>query len=85
MSATTAMSALSAAAIGPLADGDPLRYAALSAALGVLAGVVLAVKFLRPGRPAMSLVVAGAIVVGEIPRALPDPAWPEVSGGDFEA
>jgi MFS superfamily sulfate permease-like transporter len=121
VSATTATSALSAAAVGPLADGDPLRYAALSAALGLLAGVVLvlggllglgavsdfvskpvmtgfvfglglvvmegqldaligdnvttvgvgvtciaillAFKFVRPGWPAMSLVVAGAIVV----------------------
>ena len=61
--------------------------------------VLLAFKFVRPGWPAMSLVVAGAIVVswalnlsdhgvavvGEIPRALPDPAWPDVSGGDFVA
>jgi SulP family sulfate permease len=31
VSATTATSALSAAAIGPLADGDALRFAALSA------------------------------------------------------
>ena len=119
VSATTATSALSAAAVGPLADGDPLR--ALSAALGLLAGIVLvlggllglgavsdfiskpvmtgflfglglvvmeaqldallgdnvttvgvgvtcivvllAFKFVRPGWPAMSLVVAGAIVV----------------------
>ncbi|MDA0171638.1 SulP family inorganic anion transporter [Solirubrobacter taibaiensis] len=157
VSATTATSALSAAAVGPLADGDPLRYAALSAALGLLAGVVLvlggllglgavsdfvskpvmtgflfglglvvmeaqldaltgdnattvvfgvtcivillAFKFLRPGWPAMSIVVAGAIVVswalnlsdhgvavvGEIPRALPDPAWPDVNGADLVA
>ena len=157
VSATTATSALSAAAVGPLADGDPLRYAALSAALGLLAGIVLvlggllglgavsdfiskpvmtgflfglglvvmeaqldallgdnvttvgvgvtcivvllAFKFVRPGWPAMSLVVAGAIVVswalnlsdhgvavvGEIPRALPEPAWPDFSGGDLLA
>lgn len=157
VSATTATSALSAAAIGPLADGDPVAFAALSAALGLLAGLVLiaggllglgaisdfvskpvmtgflfglgltvmhaqldaltgdnattvifggacvvillAFKFLLPSWPAMSIVVAGAIVVsallglsdhgvavvGEVPRALPDPAWPDVSGDDLVA
>jgi len=157
VSATTATSALSAAAVGPLAEGDPARYMALSAALALLAGlilvaggllglgaisdfvskpvmtgflfglglvvmeaqldaltgddattvafgvvciaVLLACKFLRPGWPAMSFVVAGAIVVswalglsdqgvevvGEVPRALPDPAWPDVHGDDLVA
>jgi MFS superfamily sulfate permease-like transporter len=157
VSATTATSALSAAAVGPLADGDVARYAALSAALALLAGVILvaggllglgaisdfvskpvmtgflfglglvvmeaqldsltgdnattvvfgliciavllAFKYLRPGWPGMSIVVAAAIVVsalldlsghgvavvGEVPRALPDPAWPDVSGDDVLA
>jgi MFS superfamily sulfate permease-like transporter len=157
VSATTATSALSAAAVGPLADGDPVRYAALSAALALLAGVILvaggllglgaisdfvskpvmtgflfglglvvmeaqldaltgdnattvvfglvciavllAFKLLRPAWPAMSIVVAaailvswtlslsdhGVVVVGEVPRALPDPAWPDVRGEDLVA
>ena len=38
VSATTATSALSAGAVGPLADGDAARFAALSAALAVVAG-----------------------------------------------
>ena len=42
VSATTSTSALSAAAIGPLADGDMAKFAALSAALAIVAGVVLA-------------------------------------------
>jgi SulP family sulfate permease len=41
VSATTATSALSAAAVGPLADGDVSRFAALSAALAIVAAVVL--------------------------------------------
>jgi SulP family sulfate permease len=42
VSATTATSALSAAAVGPLADGDAARFAALSAALALVSAVVLA-------------------------------------------
>jgi high affinity sulfate transporter 1 len=42
VSATTATSAISAAAVGPLADGDAARFAALSAALAVVTGAVLA-------------------------------------------
>jgi len=42
VSATTAASALSAAAIGPIAHGDMARYAALSAALAIAAAAVLA-------------------------------------------
>lgn len=42
VSATTATSALSAAAVGPLADGDMARFAALSAALALVAAAVLA-------------------------------------------
>jgi SulP family sulfate permease len=41
VSATTATSALSAAAVGPLADGDAVRFAALSAGLAIVAAVVL--------------------------------------------
>lgn len=41
VSATTATSAISAATIGPMAGGDPARYAALSAALALVAGLVL--------------------------------------------
>ena len=36
VSATTATSAVSAATVGPLADGDPVRFAALSAALALV-------------------------------------------------
>ena len=43
VSATTATSALSAAAIGPLADGDAIRFAALSAGLALVSGAVLVV------------------------------------------
>ena len=43
VSATTATSALSAAAIGPLADGDAIRFAALSAGLALISGAVLVV------------------------------------------
>jgi SulP family sulfate permease len=41
VSATTATSALSAAAVGPLADDDAARFAALSAGLAVVVAVVL--------------------------------------------
>ena len=51
VSATTATSALSAAAIGPLAGGDTARFAALSAALALVAGAVLVVAGLvRAGK-----------------------------------
>ena len=42
VSATTATSAVSAATVGPLAGGDPVRFAALSAALAIVVAVVLA-------------------------------------------
>ena len=42
VSATTATSALSASAVGPLAHGDTARFAALSAALALVTAVVLA-------------------------------------------
>ncbi len=41
VSATTATSAVSAATVGPLAHGDPVRFAALSAALAIVVAVVL--------------------------------------------
>jgi SulP family sulfate permease len=41
VSATTATSAVSAATVGPLAGGDVARFAALSAALAIVVGVVL--------------------------------------------
>ena len=41
VSATTATSAVSAASVGVLAHGDPARFAALSAALALVTGVVL--------------------------------------------
>jgi sulfate permease, SulP family len=41
VSATTATSAVSAATVGPLAGGDVARFAALSAALALVVGVVL--------------------------------------------
>jgi MFS superfamily sulfate permease-like transporter len=42
VSATTATSALSAAAVGPLAHGDVSKFAALSAALALVSAAVLA-------------------------------------------
>jgi high affinity sulfate transporter 1 len=51
VSATTATSALSAVAVAPLADGDPVRFAALSALLALVTAVVLAAAgALRLGR-----------------------------------
>jgi SulP family sulfate permease len=41
VSATTATSALSLAAVGPLANGDTGKFAALSAALALIAGAIL--------------------------------------------
>jgi high affinity sulfate transporter 1 len=41
VSATTATSAVSAATVGPLAHGDPVRFAALSAALAIVVAIVL--------------------------------------------
>ena len=44
VSATTATSAVSAATVGPLAGGDVERFAALSAALALVVGVVLVAR-----------------------------------------
>jgi sulfate permease, SulP family len=50
VSATTATSAVSAAAVGPLADGDPVRFVALPAALAlVTAAVLVAAGLVRLG------------------------------------
>jgi SulP family sulfate permease len=79
VSATTATSALSAAAIGPLADGDALRFAALSAGLAVVAGVVLVVAgVVRVGgvmdlvsKPVMTGFLFGlglTVAIGQLPK-----------------
>ncbi|HET6510267.1 MAG TPA: SulP family inorganic anion transporter [Baekduia sp.] len=59
VSATTATSAVSAASVGPLADGDAARFAALSAALAIVAAVVL--------------MVAGALRMGAIADLISKP------------
>jgi sulfate permease, SulP family len=56
VSATTATSALSAAAVGPLTDGDGARFAALSAALALVAGAVLVVAGLAHAGKLMDFV-----------------------------
>jgi MFS superfamily sulfate permease-like transporter len=63
VSATTATSAVSAAAVGPLADGDAVRFAALSAALALVAAVVLMVSgALRMG--AIADLISKPVMVG---------------------
>ncbi|HEX4520205.1 MAG TPA: SulP family inorganic anion transporter [Gaiellaceae bacterium] len=79
VSATTATSALSAAAVAPLAHGDPKRFAALSAALAIVTGVVLiAAGLLRIGgvmdlvsKPVMTGFLFGLglfVAVGQLPK-----------------
>jgi high affinity sulfate transporter 1 len=79
VSATTATSALSAAAVGPIADGDAATFAALSAALAIVAAVVLAVAgLLRLGgvmdfvsKPVMTGFLFGlglTVTVGQLPK-----------------
>jgi MFS superfamily sulfate permease-like transporter len=79
VSATTATSALSAAAIGPLANGDGARFAALSAALAIVAAAVLtAAGVLRLGgvmdfvsKPVMTGFLFGlglTVTVGQLPK-----------------
>jgi sulfate permease, SulP family len=81
VSATTATSALSAAAVGPLAHGDATRFAALSAALALVAAAVLAVAgLLRLGgvtdlvsKPVITGFLFGLglfITVGQLPALL---------------
>jgi SulP family sulfate permease len=85
VSATTATSAVSAAAVGPLADGDPVRFAALSAALAlVTAAVLVAAGVLRLGaiadlvsKPVMTGFLFGlglTIMIGQLPSVLGVPA-----------
>jgi high affinity sulfate transporter 1 len=81
VSATTATSAVSAAAVGPLADGDPVRFAALSAALAlVTAAVLVAAGALRLGaiadlvsKPVMTGFLFGlglTITIGQLPSVI---------------
>jgi high affinity sulfate transporter 1 len=90
VSATTATSALSAAAVGPLAHGDVKRFAALSAALALVTGVVLAVSgVLRIGgvmdlvsKPVMTGFLFGLgmfVAVGQLPKLFGIPG----GGGNF--
>ena len=90
VSATTATAALSAAAVGPLADGDAVRFAALSAALAVVAAAVFAgAGLLRLGgitdlisKPVLTGFLFGLglfIAVGQ----LPDLFGVEAGSGDF--
>jgi high affinity sulfate transporter 1 len=91
VSATTATSALSAAAVGPLADGDTAKFAALSAALAVVAAVVLvAAGLLKLGRvmdfvpkPVMTGFLFGlglVVALGQLPKIFGVPGG---SGGFF--
>lgn len=81
VSATTATAALSAAAIGPMAAGDPARFAALSATLAIVTAVVLvAAGALRLGaiadlvsKPVMTGFLFGlglTIAVAQLPAVL---------------
>jgi sulfate permease, SulP family len=90
VSATTATSALSAAAIGPLAHADVKRFAALSAALAIVSGVILiAAGALRLGgvmdlvsKPVMTGFLFGLglfVAVGQLPKLLGIPG----SSGNF--
>jgi sulfate permease, SulP family len=77
--ATTATAAVSAAAVGPLADGDSARFAALSAALALVAGAVFAgAGLLRLGgvmdlvsKPVMTGFLFGlglTVAIGQLPK-----------------
>ena len=85
VSATTATSALSAAAVGPLADGDVARFAALSAGLALMSAAVLAAAgLLRLGgvmdlvsKPVMTGFLFGlglVVALGQLPKLLGVPA-----------
>jgi sulfate permease, SulP family len=88
--ATTATAALSAAAVGPLADGDTGRFAALSALLALVAAAVFVGSgFLRIGgvsdlisTPVMTGFLFGlglTIAVGQLPNLF----GVEAGSGDF--
>jgi sulfate permease, SulP family len=90
VSATTATSAISAAAVAPLADGDATRFAILSAALALLSGLVLVgAGLLRIGgvmdlvsRPVMTGFLFGlglTVAVGQLPKLF----GVEGGSGDF--
>lgn len=79
VSATTATSALSAAAVAPLADGDVARYAALSAGLAVIsAAALVGAGLLRLGgvmdlvsKPVMTGFLFGlglTVAIGQLPK-----------------
>jgi SulP family sulfate permease len=79
VSATTATSALSAVAVGPLADGDAARFAALSAGLAIVsAAVLVGAGLLRLGgvmdlvsKPVMTGFLFGlglTVAVGQLPK-----------------
>jgi SulP family sulfate permease len=81
VSATTATSAVSAAAVGPLAHGDVARFATLSATLALLTGLVLVLGgMLRLGvisdfvsKPVMTGFLFGlglTIMIGQVPKLL---------------
>jgi SulP family sulfate permease len=90
VSATTATAAVSAAAVGPLADGDVGRFAALSATLALLtAAVFVAAGVLRLGgvtdlisKPVMTGFLFGlglVVALGQLPGLLGVPS----SDGNF--
>jgi len=92
VSATTATSALSTAAVAPLADGDAERFAAMSAALALIAAVVLIVAgaFRLGGvmdlvsKPVMTGFLFGlglTVTLAQLPALLGIPAG---TGGFFE-
>ncbi len=92
VSATTATSALSLSAVGPLADGDAAKFAALSAALALVTAVVLAAGGMLGlgalsdfvSKPVMGGFLFGlglTIIVGQAPKLL---GIPEGSGEFFD-
>ena len=85
VSATTATSALSLAAVGPLANGDAMTFAALSAALALLSGAMLvAAGLARVGgvmdlvsKPVMTGFLFGlglTVTIGQLPKVFGVPA-----------
>jgi high affinity sulfate transporter 1 len=85
VSATTATSALSLAAVGPLAHGDTAKFAALSASLAIVSAVLLAAAgALRVGglmdlvsKPVMTGFLFGlglTVAMGQLPKLFGVPA-----------
>jgi sulfate permease, SulP family len=90
VSATTATSAISAAAVAPLADGNATRFAALSAALAILSGLILVgAGLLKLGgvmdlvsKPVMTGFLFGlglTVAIGQLPKLF----GVEGGSGDF--